>query len=126
MDTEATPSRAPGPLLTAAEAAILVLAAFFLMSWGLLTWWSATQGQSVWVWLIASTVPASVLLVGGALVAGRFRVRLDYHGDLRGLALVCLGAGLLGGAGSQEIGFTRPELLAPLRTLPGLWRRKKP
>lgn len=39
MDTEATQSREPGPVLTAAEAAILLLAAFFLASWGLLSWW---------------------------------------------------------------------------------------
>lgn len=63
MDTEATPSREPGPLLTAAEAAILLLAVFFLVSWGLLTWWRASGGQSLPVWLAASTVPASVLLV---------------------------------------------------------------
>lgn len=60
MDTEATPSREPGPLLTAAEAAVLVLAAFFLASWGLLSWWKASGGESVLVWSAARTVPAAL------------------------------------------------------------------
>lgn len=102
------------PLLTAVEAALLVLAAFFLASCGLLSWWRGSGGESLLVWFAASTIPAAVLLVGGALVAGRFRLRLHHRGDLRGFGLLCLGAGLLGVAGGQAIGLTRPELLAPL------------
>ena len=41
MSASPTPARSPRPLLTAVEAAVLVLAAFFFVSWGLLSWWSA-------------------------------------------------------------------------------------
>jgi len=114
MDTEATPSREPGPVLTAAEAAILLLAVFFLVSWGLLTWWRVPQGQSVWVWLIASTVPALLLLVGAAVLHERFTVPLHRPGRPAPLVFISLGSGLLCFAGGFLIGPTPPGALAPL------------
>ncbi len=111
---EATAERQSRPLLTAAEAAILVLAAFFLASWGLLSWWKATQGQSVWVWLIASTVPAILLLCGAAVLHLRFGIRLHHAGRPAPLGLLSVGSGLLCFAGGYLIGPTPPDVLAPL------------
>ncbi len=123
MGTCCPPEGESKPPLTAAEAAILVLAAFFLVSWGLLSWWSATQGQSVWAWLIASTVPALLLLVGAAVLHRRFAVPLHHAGRRAPLVLISLGSGLLCFAGGYLIGPTPPSALAPLLDATGqyLW-----
>ena len=44
MGIDAAPEHEPRALLTAVEAALLVLAAFFLASWGMLSWWRASGG----------------------------------------------------------------------------------
>lgn len=56
MGTCCPPEGESKPPLTAAEAAILVLAAFFLVSWGLLSWRRATGAESLPIWSAPSVV----------------------------------------------------------------------
>ncbi len=123
MSVSPTPARGPRPLLTAVEAALLVLAVFFLASWGLLSWWRGSGGESVWVWLIASTMPALLLFVGAAVLRRRFAVPLHHAGRPAPLVLISLGSGLLCFAGGCLIGPTPPSVLAPLLDQTGqyLW-----
>jgi len=102
------------PRVSALEASLLALAAFFLAQWAALRM-AGPEGPETWpVWLVGSLAPPLVLLASGLLVARRFRPLVP---GLRPSvsAQWWLGAGAcLGATGGLLIGPTDPRNLAPL------------
>jgi len=102
------------PRVTSLEAALIVLAGFFLAEWVALRA-AGPGGPDAWpTWLAGSLGPPLVLLIGALVVASRCRPLVPgLSPPLRTLWWV--GAGVcLGAAGGMLVAPTRPDDLAPL------------
>ncbi len=98
--------------LTALEASLLVLAAYFLAVAALVM--LSPDERDLTGWLLRSSVPLLIMLIGALLVRRR-SADLYELGHTRGwLGLASIGALLLGATGGISIGPTLPTSLAPL------------
>jgi len=104
----------PTPRVTSLEASLIVLAAFFLAEWVALRA-AGPEGPDAWqTWLAGSLAPPLVLLIGGLLIARRFRPLVPGLRPSEGAQRwICAGA-CLGATGGLLVGPTHPGALAPL------------
>ena len=97
--------------LTAVEASLLVLAAYFLISAALNR---LLPEAGLRAWLMLSLIPPLVLLAGALLIRRRSAGLYPIRSRDRWVSMASVGALALGVAGGIWIGPTLPSRLAPL------------
>lgn len=112
------PSR-PKMDVTSLEAALLVLAAFFLSAVVTRDSHYTFPPYSLVPWLAGQVVPPLVLLIGSVWATTRYAGLV--HWNLHGWrpAIACLGSFFLGFAGGASWFGTSPRLIAPILSEPG-------